>query len=119
MNFKEFLKINKGLITKKNKKKHLDFELGAILVKNLQLTDKIVDEQNKKLNKLLVELGQFDGYDYVVPEEGELKEKCDILFNEDIQCEELQEITPYDVKNCKFDLTTIELDRKSTRLNSS
>ena len=109
MKFEDILEINKSLIKIKDQNKQFDFELGAILVKNLQLTDKIVDEQNKKLNKLLVELGQFDGYDYVVPEEGELKEKCDILFNEDIQCDELQEITPYDVKNCKFDLTTIEL----------
>ena len=109
MNFIDILEINKSLIKIKDQNKQFDFELGSILVKNLQLTDEIVNEQNKKLNKLLIELGQFDGYDYVIPEDENLKEKYDSLANEDIECEDLQEITSEDVKNCKFDLTTIEL----------
>ena len=109
MKFENILNINKSLMSIKEQNKQFDFEFGVILVQNLQITDKIVDEQNKKLNKLLIEIGTFDGYDYVIPEDEELQKQYNDLLDEDIKCEELLEITSDNVKNCKFDLTTIEL----------
>jgi len=109
MKFEDILNINKSLTRIKEQKKQFSFEFGAILVKNLQITDKIVDEQNEKLNKLLIEIGEFDGYDYIVPEDEVLKNKYNELFNEDFKCNDLIEITLDDTKNSTFDLETIEL----------
>jgi hypothetical protein len=109
MKFKDILNINKALIKLKEENKTFDFELASILVNNLNITNKIVDKQNEKLTLLLTKLGEFDGYEYVIPNNEFIKSKYDEISEEDIQCDGLINITTDQLKNCKFDLTSTEL----------
>ena len=110
MKFEEILEINKNLEKIKKENKKFNFELANILVDNLKITDEIVEVQNEKLNKLLLEIGVFDGYDYVIPIDNKiLNKKYQDLYDEDIDCVNLQKLTFNDVSKCEFDLTTIEL----------
>ena len=108
MKFKYILDINKNLTKIKELNKKFDFELGKKLINDLNCTNLIVDEQNKKLNKIMLDLGDFDGYEYVLT--GENLQKYDDLFDEEFEIEGLQMIAIEDLNtDTKFDLTTIEL----------
>lgn len=109
MKFQDILNINKALIKLKEENKTFDFELASVLINNLNITNKIVDKQNEKLTILLTELGEFDGYEYIIPNNEFIKSKYDEISEEDVQCDGLIDITIYTLKNCKFDLTTAEL----------
>lgn len=108
MKFRNILEINKNLNQLKELNKKFDFELGQKLINNLKCTNLIVDEQNKKLNQIVFELGVFDGYEYVLS--GENIQISDDLFDEDFDVKDFQFITIDDlITDTKFDLTTIEL----------
>lgn len=108
MKFDKILEINKNLIKIKEENKMFNLELGLKLIYNLNTTNLIVDKQNEKLNNLISDIGTFDGYDYIVEDNEELKSKYRELYDEDIECD-LLIITNNEAKGCQFDLTTLEL----------
>lgn len=108
MKFDKILEINKNLIKIKEDRKPFNLEVGLKLLHNLNVTNLIVDNQNEKLNKQIIEMGIFDGYEYVVENADMINAKYDDINNEDIPCNLLM-ITKTDAVRCQFDLATIEL----------
>ena len=109
MKFSNILEINKNLNQIKELNKKFDFELGKKLVNDLKCTNLIVDEQNNKLTKIVTELGDFDGYEYVLSDD-KYDKKLNEILNEEFEIEDFINITIDDLKtDTKFDLTTIEL----------
>lgn len=113
MKFEQILEINKNLITIKNLNKKFKFDFGKILLNNLNLTNKLVNIQNKKLNDLTLKYSIYDGYDYVINEENIDKYNIEYkkLYEEDININSirLHLINKDDLKNVDFDITTVEL----------
>lgn len=113
MKFEQILEINKNLITIKNLNKKFKFDFGKILLNNLNLTNKLVNIQNKKLNDLTLKYSIYDGYDYVINEENIDKYNIEYkkLYEEDINIKllNLHLLNIDDLKDINFDITTVEL----------
>lgn len=114
MKFEQIVNNNKILLNLRGLNKLFDYELGKILLTNLAITNKLVNAQNIKLNNLVAEYADVDGYDYVI-KEGEKKdaymEAYKAIFDEDIDIESMgyKHLTERNLRDSKFDIETLEL----------
>lgn len=108
MKLEKIIEINNNINKIKSLNKVLSIDLCLKLLRNLEITNEIIDVKNKELTDLLCNSGIFDGYEYIIDNDEDAKLKYDKINNEDIQCD-LIEITKYDFDNCLIDLQTIEL----------
>lgn len=115
MRFDEIIEINNNITKLKNENKLFTFEVGCKLIDNLNITNKIIDKQNLKLNSWLINNGEFDGYEYII-KNNDLLETYNKLSNEDVECN-LVMLNDTDIKDSLLDLTTIDLIRKIIKIN--
>lgn len=117
--FEKIVEINNSLNKIKELKKEFTFFFTKMLVDNLDVTNKLIDKQNKKFLELTTEYGVLDDNgEYVVDiSNGVYVEKYQELFSEEFIEKEigLEMIYTRDLRinpefeKLRFDIETIEL----------
>lgn len=114
MKFEQIINENKNLQNLRALNKKFDYNLGKILINNLSITNRLISSQNIKLNNLVKEYADLEGYDYVI-KEGEKKEAYleayKAMFDEEIDIEALgyKRLTDRDLRDSDFDIETLEM----------
>lgn len=109
----KIIEINECIDKLKVLNKEFSFEIGEKLIMNFKITNKIISEENSKLADLVSKYGDFDGYDYVIPEQNseEYLKSFKSFYEKTFDENEigLVLLKRDDVLNSTFDLTTTEL----------
>lgn len=114
MKLQKIIENNKILSNLRSFGKQFEYDLGKTLLINLEVTNKLINSQNIKLNNLVTEYGELEGYDYVI-KDPEKKEAYTAAFqailDQDIDVVSLgyKHLTERNLRDSKFDLDTLAM----------
>lgn len=114
MKFETIILINNNLTMIKNLNKLFSFEIAKLLDENLDITNKLINNQNIKLNSLVTKYGDYDGFDYVVTDPEKINsynQEVKALYDEEIDLSTLNMhlLSEKDLRDSQIDLTTVKL----------